>query len=161
MICARWPGRRAIIAIWVIGLLAGCAVIARTSFSTDMSAFLPRSPGPTQLILVDQLREVVVSRLILLAIENAPTDTLAALSRIMAGSLRADEAFGIVSNGDEAAFERDRDLLWRNRYLLSPEITPEHFNASSLHAALERDLVLLGSDLGVIVKRSIPADPTG
>jgi predicted exporter len=155
------PSRRAIIAIWILGLLAGCAVIARTSFSTDMSAFLPRSPGPTQRILVDQLREGVVSRLILLAIENAPTDTLAALSRTMAGSLRADKAFGIVSNGDDAAFERDRDLLWRNRYLLSPEVTPEHFNASSLHAALERDLVLLGSDLGVLVKRSIPADPTG
>ena len=49
-----------------------------------MSAFLPRSPNAAQQILVDQLREGVVSRLILLAIEGAEPDTLAALSKAMA-----------------------------------------------------------------------------
>ncbi len=169
----KWPSRltrndahkimsgRAIIALWLLGLLAGCAVIMRTSFSTDMSAFLPRSPRPAQQILVDQLREGVVSRLILLAIESAPPDTLTALSEALAGELRADPAFGIVSNGDEAAFARDRDLLWRNRYLLSPAIVPGHFSPSALHAALQADVQLLGSAMGVLAKPSIPADPTG
>jgi predicted exporter len=155
------PRRRVIIAIWIVGLLAGCAIIARTNFSADMSAFLPRSPSPAQRILVDQLREGVVSRLILLAIEGAPADTLATLSKALAGELRADPAFGIVSNGDEAAFARDRDLLWRNRYLLSPAVVPGHFDQAALHDALEADLSLLGSELGVLAKRSIPADPTG
>ncbi len=155
------PGRRVIIALWLVGLLAGCVVIMRTSFSTDMSAFLPRSPQPAQQILVDQLREGVVSRLILLAVEGAPPDTLAALSKTMAGDLRADPAFGIVNNGDEAAFARDRDLLWRNRYLLSPAIVPGHFSPAALHAALQADVQLLGSDMGVLAKQSIPADPTG
>jgi predicted exporter len=154
-------GRRAIIAIWVVGLLACCAIIARTSFSTDMSAFLPRSPSAAQRILVDQLRQGVVSRLILLAIEGAPTDTLTALSKAVANDLRQDPAFAIVANGDAAAFDRDRDLLWRNRYLLSPAVVPGHFAPAALHAALDSDLSLLGSDLSVLVKRSIPADPTG
>ena len=66
-------GRRVIIALWVVGLLIAGSVIMRTEFSTDMSAFLPRSPVPAQQILVDQLREGVVSRLVLLAIEGAPT----------------------------------------------------------------------------------------
>ena len=156
------PGRRVIIiAIWAVGLLAGCAVIARTNFSTDMSAFLPRSPSAAQRVLVDQLHEGVVSRLILLAIEDAPRETLAALSKATAGELRADPAFAIVSNGDDAAFARDRDLLWHNRYLLSPAVVPGHFAPAALHAALETDVGLLGSELGVLVKRSIPADPTG
>jgi predicted exporter len=114
--------RRTIVALWVLGLVLGCAAIVRTPFSTDMSAFLPRSPQPAQQILVDQLREGVVSRLILLGIEGAPPETLAALSKTVASGLRADPAFGIVSNGDDAAFARDRDLLWRNRYLLSPGV---------------------------------------
>ena len=155
------PGRLVIILIWVVGLLAGCAVIARTNFSSDMSAFLPHSPSPAQRILVDQLREGVVSRLILLAVEGAPADTLAALSKAMAKDLRADPAFGVVSNGDEAGFARDRELLWRYRFLLSPAIAPGHFGPVALHAALEADLGLLGSELSPLAKRSIPADPTG
>ena len=155
------PGRRVIVIFWLLALLAGCAVIARTSFSTDMSAFLPRSPRPAQQILVGQLREGVVSRLVLLAIEGSPPETLAALSKALASTLRDDPAFGIVGNGEDAAFARDRDLLWRNRYLLSPGVTPERFTPVGLHAALEADVGLLGSDLGMLVKRSIPADPTG
>ena len=154
-------GRRVVLALWIVGLLAGAGVIARTAFSTDMSAFLPQSPSPAQQVLVDQLREGVVSRLVLLAIEGGPTETLAALSKAMAGDLRADPAFGLVSNGDAAAFARDRELLWRNRYLLSPAMVPGHFSAAALHASLEADVGLLGSDMGVVAKRGIPADPTG
>jgi predicted exporter len=153
--------RRTVAVLWVLALVLGCAVIWRTPFSTDMSAFLPRSPRPAQQILVDQLREGVVSRLILLAIEGAPRETLAALNKAVASGLRADPAFGIVSNGDDAAFARDRDLLWHNRYLLSPGVTPERFTSAGLENALEADVQLLGSDLGMLVKGSIPADPTG
>jgi predicted exporter len=149
------------IALWLAGLLAGCVVIMRTDFSTDMSAFLPRSPQPAQQILVDQLREGVVSRLILLAVEGAPPDTLAALSKAIAHDLRADSEFGMVGNGDAAAFASDRDLLWRNRYLLSPAVVPGHFSPAALHAALGADVQLLGSDIGVLAKQNIPADPTG
>jgi predicted exporter len=157
----RISDRRVIIALWIVALLICSAVIMRTAFSTDMSAFLPRSPRPAQQILVDQLREGVVSHLILLAIEGAPPDTLAALSRSMADDLRADTAFGVVSNGDPAAFERDRDLLWRNRYLLSDAVTPSHFTPAALQAALEADVQLLGSDMGMFAKGSLAADPTG
>ena len=122
-------GRRGIIVLWIIGLALSGAVIVNTRFSTDMSAFLPRSPSAAERVLVDQLREGVASRLILVAIEGAAPDGLAAMSRSMADQLRVSGAFGIVNNGDPSAFERDRDLLWRNRYLLSPAVTPEHFTA--------------------------------
>ena len=39
-------GRRGIIVLWIIGLALSGAIIVNTRFSTDMSAFLPRSPSP-------------------------------------------------------------------------------------------------------------------
>jgi predicted exporter len=153
--------RLSVIAIWLAGLLICGAVIARTHLSTDMSAFLPRSANPAQQILVDQLREGVVSRLILLAIEGADPDTLAAVSKSMAHDLRANPGLGLVNNGETDALSKDRDVLWDNRYLLSPAVTPEHFSAAALHQALEADIGLLNSDLGLLAKRTIPADPTG
>jgi predicted exporter len=155
------PGRRAVILLWMLGLLAGGFVILTTSFSTDMSAFLPRSPRAAQQILVDQLRDGVVSRLILVGIEGADPDRLADLSKAVAGELRQDPAFGFVGNGDEAAFARDREYLWRNRYLLSPAVTPEHFSVDALHQALQEDIRILGTELGMLIKSTLPADPTG
>jgi predicted exporter len=155
------PVRLIVITLWITGLFASTAVIVTTRFSTDMSAFLPRSPNQAQQILVDQLREGAVSRLILIAVEGAEPDTLAAVSKAIARDLRTAQGFGIVNNGELAAFDRDRDLLWRDRYLLSPAVTPEHFSPAALHSALEADIRLLNSDVGMLVKRTIPADPTG
>jgi predicted exporter len=151
----------AVIAAWLAGLLVCGGILVSTHFSTDMSAFLPRSPNPAQRILVDQLREGVVSRLILLAVTGADPNTLAALSEAMADELRGAPGIGIVNNGAADSFARDRDVLWRNRYLLSANVTPEHFSAGALHADLEADLRLLNSDLGMLAARTIPADPTG
>jgi predicted exporter len=155
-------GRRVILAIWLATVLASVAIIWRTPFNTDMSAFLPRSPPAAQQVLVDQMREGAVSRLILLAIEGAPEPALAALSRKLAETLRAGgETFGIVANGEESGLEKDREILWHYRYFLSPGVTADSFTAAGLHRALDRDLQFLGSELGVIVKRTLPADPTG
>ena len=84
-----------VVSVWIAGLAASLPPSsAQTRLSTDMSAFLPRSPNPAQQILVDQLREGVVSRLILLAIEGADPATLATVNKTMAGDLRAAPGFG-------------------------------------------------------------------
>ena len=153
--------RGSAIALWLVGVAVAVLVVARGTISTDMSAFLPRSPTPGQQVLVDQLRSGVVSRLILIGIEGAPPEQLAALSKALAARLREAPEFALVANGEDIALAADRDFLWRNRYLLSPAVTAEHFTPAALHAALERDLGLLGSSAGLLVKRSLPADPTG
>ncbi|HUH83239.1 MAG TPA: MMPL family transporter [Stellaceae bacterium] len=153
--------RRWALAIWIAGIALAIAVIAHTSIGTDMSAFLPRSPTPSQQVLVDQVQNGAVSRLILLAIEGAPPDTLAALSKALAARLRPEPAFALVGNGEDAGFAAERDFLWRNRYVLSPSVTPERFTAAALRHALEDDLELLRGDASALVKRSLPADPTG
>ena len=149
------------IAIW-LGFLAACAVIiARTTITTDVSAFLPRSPTPEQQVLVGQLRDGIVSRLILVGLEGAPPAALAQASQRLAAALRKDERFASVSNGEYASSGRDRDYLWRNRYLLSPAVTAERFSADGLRARLEESLALLNSPAGVLLRRTLPADPTG
>ena len=149
------------IVIW-LGFLAACAVIiARTTITTDVSAFLPRSPTPEQQVLVGQLRDGIVSRLILVGLEGAPPAALAQASQRLAAALRKDERFASVSNGEYAGSGRDRDYLWRNRYLLSPAVTAERFSADGLRARLEENLALLNSPAGSLLRRTLPADPTG
>jgi predicted exporter len=155
---------RPAVLVWLVGMLVCCLVIAGTRFSADMSAFLPRSPTPMQQILVDQMQTGVASHLILIAIDGAPTSTLAALSKELGRQLpRHDADFTAVRNGDQSAAgdAPERDLLWRNRYILSPTVTSARFTAAGLRVALERDLELLGSDMSGIVKQSLPDDPTG
>jgi predicted exporter len=145
-----------------IGALAACtAIIAQTRFTNDLSAFLPRSPSPEQQLLVEQLREGVISRLLLIAIEGSDEASLATTSKRLADALRADAAFLSVDNGMWSASPRDREILWRYRYLLSPDVAPERFSTAGLRRILEEDLELLASPAGILVSRTLAADPSG
>lgn len=145
-----------------IAFVAACAiVVARTPISTDLSAFLPRSAAPAQQILVEQLRDGVVSRLILVGIEGAEATTLAQTSKGLAAALRKQEAYASVSNGEDAGLAGDRELLWRHRYLLSPAMTAEHFSSAGLRASLEEYVQLLGTPAASFVQKLLPADPSG
>src|SRR5438105_1230988 len=156
MNAGRW-----LLGAWLIALAACAAVIAQTRFTSDLSAFLPRSPSPEQRILVEQLRDGVVSRLILVAIEGADRADLAATSRQLAAALRADSAFLSVDNGEPGGISGDREVLWRHRYLLSPNISAERFTAAGLRESLEDELRLLASPAGMLVSRTLAADPSG
>ena len=155
------PGMRLVVGAWMVFLLACAVVIGRTTFTADVSAFLPRSPTPAQEILVEQLRDGVVSRLMLIGIEGAPPESLAQSSKRLAAELRKQEAFVLVENGEGAESAQDRDFLWRNRYLLSVAVAPERFTAGALRERLEESLQLLGSSAGMLVRRTLPHDPTG
>ena len=146
---------------WLVFVVACIAIISRTEFSADLSAFLPRSPTPAQQILVEQLRDGVVSRLILIGIEGDAPAALAETSKRLAARLRKDERFAAVNNGEDVGSEKDREYLWRNRYLLSPAVTPEHFTVPALRDALEDDLQLLGSPAGALLRKILPSDPSG
>ncbi len=152
---------RTAIVLWLAFLLACSLVISRSQFTTDLSAFFPRSPTPAQQLLLDQIRDGLASRLILVGIEGADAHTRAVLSKQMALRLRTDAAFVSVNNGEPVNDGRDRDFLFNHRYLLSPAVTPERFSAQGLHAALEESIDLLSSSAGLLVKSLLPRDPTG
>lgn len=152
---------RVAVGLWLIALAVAATIIANARFSTDLSAFLPQRPTAAQQLLVDELRDGVVSKLILASVSGAPPDVLAAASRSLAERLRADRRFVSVDNGDESQFERDRAFVFEHRYLLSPAVDADHFTVKSLRTALDDALELLVSPAGMLVKSLIPADPTG
>lgn len=149
------------ILVWLTVVVASCLCITRLHIDTDMAAFLPRAASPAQRVLVDQFRDGIVSRLVLIAIEGAPDKRTTAISKRLAERLRGNEDFVTIENGDKSGFDRDRDFLWSNRYLLSDQIDPARFTQAGLRAALERDLADLGSAAGFLVKRTLADDPTG
>lgn len=156
----RFTAWRAV-AVWLLVLGAALWVLRNTSFSGDISAFLPSKPSDAQKILVDQLQDGVVSRLMLLGIEGGSESERADASRAFLDQLASLPSLAYVHNGDEARMGPERDYLLRNRYLLSDAVTPQRFSKDALHDSLEKNLELLSSPLGMLVKRILPEDPTG
>lgn len=152
---------RLALAAWLAILVASGIVVARTTFTADLSAFLPQSPTPEQRVLLDQLQDGVVSRLILAGLEGGDAALRAALSRDMARRLRGDAAFAAVKNGEPVDTEGDQAYLFGNRYLLSPGVTPDRFTAAGLHQALEDGIGMLASSAGMMMGSLFPRDPTG
>jgi predicted exporter len=126
-----------------------------------MSAFMPRDPTPTQKIMVEQLRDGVVSRLILMGVEGAPAPVLAQISKNMAVQLRTSPELRAVNNGEQVGMEKDFDLLWNNRYLLSDAVTPQRFTAAGLKESLSGYLDLLSTPMSGMAQRVLPKDPSG
>jgi len=155
------PGARLAVGLWLLWLLACAAVISRTAFTADLSAFLPRMPSAEQQLLVDQLREGLVSRLILAGVEGGDADGRAAVSRAMAAQLRRDARFTAISNGEPVNQAADQRFVYAHRYLLSPTVTPERFSEPGLAAAIGETFDLLASPAGLFTKALLPRDPTG
>jgi predicted exporter len=154
--------RRAVpIAAWIAVLAVCVAIIARTEFASDLSAFLPRSPSPAQKLLVDQLKDGVISRLILMGIEGESQAALAQLSRAFVDRLSREPHFVYVHNGEQARLKKDWELIFNQRYVLSDAVTAEHFAPAKLREALEANLDLLASPAGPLIEKLIAADPTG
>lgn len=149
------------IAVWLLGLTLCLLVIARTTFTTDLSAFLPVSPTKEQQVLLDQLQAGVVSRLILIGVEGGQPEQRAAISKKVAQRLRQDAAFVIVNNGEPVHNEKDQAFLFNNRYLLSPAVTPERFTVDGLRAAIGDTIDMVASPAGMMVSQLLPHDPTG
>ena len=142
-----------VVAMWV--------VFSQTRVATDLTLFLPRGADPVEELLIEQLREGPASRVILIALEEAPSRDLARTSRGLAQRLRTDGLFAYVNNGDMPWSQRERNLLLDHRYLLSPGVVSDRFTVTALHESLEERLRALVSPLGVTEKPLLPKDPTG
>jgi len=152
----RWP-----IVIWVLFLAFCIYVASRIQIGADLNTLLPRSPTPAQQLLTEQLRDGVVSRLILIGIEGGAPEVLASASKELARRLRTEPAFVMVNNGDEDSLSKDQAYLFDNRYILSSAVTSGHFTPENLRGSLENTLQMLGSPAGAMLKRIVPRDPTG
>lgn len=152
--------RRASVLVWLLALALGITVTLRTRFTADLSAFLPRSPTEEQALLVDLLRDGMVSRLFLVGIEGGDARQRARISAAMVARMSADGHFAAVNNGGAGPSDAERRWVFEHRYLLSPAVAHEHFTPDGLRAALGRTLDLLASSAGLLIKPLLARDPT-
>lgn len=154
-------GGRLAIAAWLAALGLAAVIASQARYVADLSSFLPAAPTPAQRLLVDQLRDGALSRVMLIGIQGGDDMVRARLSKALAAALRNDARFTFVANGEGAGFERERGLLLAQRYVLSPQVTPARFEAAGLRAALLDTLDALASPAGLFLKSLVPRDPTG
>ena len=147
--------------IWLLAMLAGAVVVWNSHFSADMSFFLPARPSAAQQVLVDQLKEGAVTRLLMVAIEGGDAAQRATVSRQLHGRLEKLPEFVSVQNGQSGSLDADRDFLFRHRYLLSPAVKPERFTVDGLRESIANSVDLLASPAGMMIKPLLPRDPTG
>lgn len=142
-------------------LAGGVWIVARAHYVADMSAFFPARPSPAQRALVDELRDGVASRFILVAIDGGDPAIRAQLSTDLAAHLRSSPAFVFVGNGRNLASARDQEFVFAHRYLLSEQVSPGRFTVAGLRAAIEESIDALASPAGFLAKDLFLRDPTG
>ena len=147
--------------LWLLAMLAGAAIVWNSRFSADMSFFLPARPTAEQQVLVDQLKEGAVARLLMVAISGGEAGQRADLSRELRRRLTTGPEFLSVQNGEAGSQDADREFLLRHRYLLSPAVTPERFSVDGLRTAIGDSIDRLASPAGMMLKNLLPRDPTG
>lgn len=83
-----------LVLVWILALaVLGFFAIGSLTIGTDLRSFMPPPETPDQKLLMDQIGEGPGTRLLLLSIDGAPPDELAALSRGLADALRGDAHF--------------------------------------------------------------------
>lgn len=154
---------RAFVTLMVLALAIAAAVwvVIRTPFTADLSAFLPASPNAEQRLLMDQLKQGVASRTLMVALEGGDAASRAAASKALAAALRQDKAYTSVNNGERGDYAAAGEVLMAHRYVLSDWVAPERFTATGLHDALQDTALRLGSPEGAPFKPLWPRDPTG
>ena len=147
--------------LWLLFSLICGFLVSQAQFTADMSAFLPRSPSQRQQLLIDQISEGAASRSLIVSIEGASSPVLAKLSIAMGQELRGLPDFKNVSNGQREPNQKDQELLFKNRYLLSPAMSDCRMTVQGLRAAIEDNLAEVGSSAGLFSKSLLSQDPTG
>jgi predicted exporter len=153
--------RARVLIVWLGCIAFAVIVVARAHYSTDLSAFLPAHPTPTQQLLVDQLRDGPAARLILIAIEQGDAAARARVSLGLVERLRKDPKFASVNNGEAGAGQGDREFLFQHRYVLSEAVNAQRFTTAGLSAAIRETIDDLASPAGLLFKSLLPRDPTG
>lgn len=156
---ARW--RLALALAWLVLLLAaGWALSTRLEMSGDLRGFMPQARTPAQKLLIDELGEGPGSRLLLVALSGADDATLAAQSQAMREALAGDPRFQLVANGNDTGLDAIPERLRPYRYLLSPTLETQRFDATYLRAQFDERVQDLGSPAADLVEPLLASDPT-
>ena len=147
--------------VWLVALMALAGTALHTPVATDLSAFMPSAPSPRQQLLVDQFKQGIIARLMIVGIEGGDATERARLSGALARTLGTSPEFVGVQNGGSEELGRDRDYFFRYRYLLSPATTAGHYSEAGLRDAINATLAEISGSAGMLLKQLLPRDPTG
>ena len=153
--------RVAVLVLWAAAVVLAVLQITRTTFTADLSAFLPATTDAQQRVLIDQIKSGAPARTLFIGIAGGSLDARVAASRQLAAAMRASGRFDQVSNGDNDAWAAVGRWMFDRRYLLSPAVVPGHFSAEGLRVAFDETLSLLGTPAGEAIKPLLDQDPTG
>jgi len=153
--------RVAVLLCWLALMLAAGWQVSRTTFTADLSAFLPASPDPQQRVLIEQLGSGVPARTLLIGIDGGDARARAEASRALAAKMRASGLFEQVNNGQQGDWSAIGTWLVDHRYQLSPAVDARRFTAAGLRDGIEDSLSLLGTPAGHALKPLLERDPTG
>jgi predicted exporter len=144
---------------WLLIAALGWFVQQHLVVSSDLRSFMPPPNNADQRLLLDEIGEGPASRLLLIALGGAPPERLAPLSRALAERLLADARFTRVLDGEIDPTALDPALL-PYRYLLSPTLDTQTFDAAYLHAELEQRVQDLVAPGAATLEELLPRDPT-
>lgn len=156
------PARRLALALlWLAALaLAGWAISRQLELSGDLRRFMPSARTPAQKLLIDELGEGPGSRLLLVALSGDTPQALAAQSQAMRAALAAKPEFKLVANGADLGLDAIPERLRPYRYLLSPTLDTQSFDAAYLGEELQARVQDLGSPAAAMLEPLLPNDPT-
>lgn len=155
-----YVGRSVVVAA-VVGLL-GWIVVAQLDIRSDLSFVFPNQISERTRFLTDRLADPSAQATYLMAIEGGNERGRQRLSLELSRALRSNGSFEKVENGAGASIPDAFDFLFANRYLLGPAWNAdEEFSATAISGALKRNLALLATSPGQLLRRYLPADPTG
>jgi predicted exporter len=156
----RTAGALLLLAVWAGGLAAlGVFVQRHLDVGSDLRLFLPEPRTPEQRILLDAIGEGPASRLLVIALEGAPRETLATTSSTLVEALQNSADFLFAANGDVGLDSLPEELL-PYRYLMAVEDDTRAFDRDRLRAALAARARDLASPGGFALEPLIARDPT-
>jgi predicted exporter len=156
----RTPAALALLTLWIAALaLLGWFVQRQLVIGADLRLFLPNPVTAEQRLLLEEIGEGPVSRVLVVALGGADAPVLADVSRALVDSLRQSQSFRIITNG-EVSLDAVPDELLPYRFLLSPTLDTQPLDEKYLHSELQARARDLSSPAGAFLEEWLPRDPT-
>ncbi|EXJ16231.1 MMPL family transporter [Imhoffiella purpurea] len=160
----RLDRARTLLVTWLL-LLLGLALwnLDHATLHRDLSMFLPRTSTLEERLLLDQLREGIAARTLLISLRgDLEAERIADASRALTETLESSGRFRHVVNGSGMPDMRELGPVLDHRYLIGPaDACLRDLDEEDLRQALERRLEELSGPMPPLDTSLIARDPTG
>ncbi len=140
-------------------ILLGLYVQRELTISSDLRLFMPAPSTPAQRLLLEEVGQGPVSRLLLVGLTGASPEALAESSIALTERLQSEPTVRLAMNG-KAEIGALPEAFLPYRYLLSPTLDAASFDAPFLTRQLKARLRDLASPAASLLEAWVPRDPT-